>query len=139
GVAAPSVPLSRIPMRRARNSSARIERKGTGAESASPASGPAITSKSARRSATVRAIGPTTPIHENAPAPGGKCPVIGIRPGVGFNPQTPQKCAGARMEPPPSLPTPPMELPLAMAAASPPLEPPADLERSQGLEVFPER
>src|SRR5271157_6432970 len=114
-----------------------MRRNGTGAESASPASGPAITSNSARRSATERAIGPTTPIHEKAPAPGGKCPVAGMRPGVGFSPQIPQKCAGARTEPPPSLPTPPIEQLVAMAAASPPLEPPADLERSQGFDVLP--
>src|SRR6266849_8739496 len=110
---------------------------GTGAESASPASGPAITSKSERASAIVRAIGPTTPIQEKAPAPGGKCPVAGTRPGVGFNPQMPQKCAGTRMEPPPSLPTPPVEHPAAIAAASPPLEPPALHDKSQGFLVLP--
>src|SRR5258707_14943446 len=112
---------------------------GKGAESASPASGPAITSKSKRTSATVRAMGPTTPIQEKAPAPGGKCPVEGMRPGVGFNPQIPQKCAGTRIEPPPSLPTPPAEQPAAMAAASPPLEPPAECARFHGLLVFPVR
>src|SRR6266851_8101883 len=111
---------------------------GTGAESASPASGPAITSKSKRTSAMVRAIGPTTPIQEKAPAPGGKCPVAGMRPGVGFNPQIPQKCAGTRIEPPPSLPTPPAEQPAAIAAASPPLDPPADRARSHGLLVLPQ-
>ena len=107
GVARPRASLSRIPMRVARNSESRYARIGTGAESASPGSGPAITSKSMRISAMVRAMGPTTPIQEKAPAPGGKCPVEGMRPGVGFNPQIPQKCAGTRMEPPPSEPTPP--------------------------------
>ncbi len=48
-----------------------------------------------------------------------------MRPGVGFNPQMPQKCAGSRIDPPPSLPTPPAESPAAIAAASPPLDPPA--------------
>src|SRR5215467_7141114 len=43
-----------------------------GAESASPGSGPAITSKSVRTSAMVRAIGPTTPSQLRRPAPGGK-------------------------------------------------------------------
>ena len=43
-------------------------------------------------------MGPTTPIQEKAPAPGGKCPVAGTRPGVGFSPQIPQKCAGTRIE-----------------------------------------
>src|SRR6266851_1842304 len=66
-----------------------------------------------------------------------KCPVAGMRPGVGFNPQIPQKCAGTRMEPPPSLPTPPDEQPAAIAAASPPLEPPAEYARFHGLLVFP--
>ena len=41
------------------------------------------------------------------------------------------------MEPPPSLPTPPIEQPAAMAAPSPPLEPPAEYARFQGLLVFP--
>src|SRR5260370_8075994 len=85
----------------------------------------------------VRAIGPTTPIQENAPTPAEKCPVAGIRPGVGFSPQMPQKCAGTRIDPPPSLPTPPSEHPAAIAAASPPLEPPALRDKSQGLLVFP--
>ena len=42
------------------------------------------------------------------------------------------------MEPPPSLPTPPKERPAAMAAASPPLEPPAEYSRFQGFPVRPE-
>src|SRR5947208_14068310 len=62
-----------------------------------------------------------------------------MRPGVGFSPQIPQKCAGTRIEPPPSLPTPPAEHPEAMAAASPPLQPPAVRERSHGLFVRPYR
>src|SRR5713101_7973591 len=122
-------------MRRLRRSVSWRAGKGTGAESASPGSGPAMTSKSERTSAMVRAIGPTTPIQENAPAPDGKCPVAGMRPGVGFNPQIPQKWAGTRMEPPPSLPTPPAEQPAAMAAASPPLEPPEECDKFQGLQV----
>src|SRR5215472_16950504 len=98
-----------------------------------------MTSKSARTSATVRAIGPTTPIQPKAPAPEGKWPVAGTRPRVGLSPQIPQKCAGTRMEPPPSLPTPPIEQPAAIAAASPPLEPPDEYARFQGLLVFPLR
>src|SRR5580704_17405625 len=42
-----------------------------------------------------------------------------------------------RIDPPPSLPTPPAEQPAAIAAASPPLEPPGVRERSQGLFVRP--
>jgi len=64
---------------------------GTGAEDASPGSGPARTSNKARRSAMLRAMGPTTPSHENAPMPGGKWPVAGMRPGVGLSPQMLQK------------------------------------------------
>src|SRR5947199_3492198 len=41
------------------------------------------------------------------------------------------------MDPPPSLPTPPAEHPAAIAAASPPLEPPAVRDKSQGLFVRP--
>src|SRR5208282_3490099 len=52
-------------------------------------------------------------------------------------PQTPQKRAGTRIDPPPSLPTPPAESPAAIAAASPPLDPPAVRERSHGLFVRP--
>src|ERR1700676_1725583 len=110
---------------------------GTAADKASPGSGPAMTAKRARTSAMVRAIGPTTPIHAKAPTPAGKCPVAGMRPGVGLSPQMPQKCAGTRIEPPPSLPTPLIEHPAAMAAASPPLEPPALRDNSQGLLVLP--
>jgi hypothetical protein len=60
-----------------------------------------------------------------------------MRPGVGFSPQIPQKCAGKRIDPPPSLPTPPIEHPLAIAAASPPLEPPEEYSRFHGFDVFP--
>ena len=37
----------------------------------------------------------------------------------------PQQCAGMRIEPPPSLPIPPAEQKDAIAADSPPLDPPA--------------
>jgi len=47
-----------------------------------------------------------------------------MRPGVGFNEQMPVKCAGTRTEPPLSLPRPPADMPAAIAADSPPLEPP---------------
>ena len=41
------------------------------------------------------------------------------------------------MEPPPSLPIPPKEQPAAMAAASPPLEPPEEYAGFHGLLVRP--
>ena len=85
-------------------------------------SAPAITSRSSWTSSMVRAIGPTTPVSANGPPQGGKCPVAGTRPGVGLRPQMPLKCAGTRIDPPPSLPTPPADRPAAMAAASPPLD-----------------
>ena len=49
----------------------------------------------------------------------------------------PQKWAGTRIEPPPSLPRPPAEQPDAIAAASPPLDPPGVRSRSHGLLVRP--
>src|SRR5579863_2694009 len=109
----------------------------TGEVSASPGSGPRRTSKRNLRSAMVRAIGPTTPSQPKALFPAGKWPVAGMRPGVGLSPQMPQKCAGTRIDPPPSLPTPPAEHPDAIAAASPPLDPPDDLSKFHGLLVFP--
>lgn len=61
----------------------------------------------------------------------------GIRPGVGFSEQMPVKCAGSRTEPPLSLPNPHAESPAAMAAASPPLDPPAERSSDHGFEVRP--
>src|SRR5580700_5620448 len=113
------------------------QRTGTGAADVSPSSDTCITSNSTFKSETVRAIGPTTPIKAKGPTEVGKCPVAGMRPGVGFSPQIPLKCAGTRIEPPPSLPTPPAEHPAAIAAASPPLDPPAVRERFHGLWVQP--
>ena len=100
-------------------------------------SGPAITDSSSATSSTVRAIGPTTPVSAKGPPQGGKCPVAGTRPGVGFSPTIPVKWAGTRIEPPPSLPTPPAESPAAIAADSPPLEPPGVRAVSHGLLVRP--
>src|SRR5947209_20170415 len=119
------------------NSSLPGHRTGTGDAEGSPPSGPCMTSNSAFRSATVRAIGPTTPIRAKGPTELGKCPVAGMRPGVGLSPQMPLKCAGTRMDPPPSLPTPPAEQPEAIAAASPPLDPPGVRDRYHGLLVRP--
>ena len=100
-------------------------------------SAPAITSSSSCTSSIVRAIGPTTPVSANGPPHGGKCPVAGTRPGVGLRPQMPLKCAGTRIDPPPSLPTPPADSPAAMAAASPPLDPPGVRSSAHGLLVRP--
>ena len=54
----------------------------------------------------------------------GVCPSIATRPAVGFNPAMPQKCAGTRIDPERSLPRPAGERYAAIAAASPPLDPP---------------
>ena len=51
----------------------------------------------------------------------------------------PLKCAGTRIEPPPSLPTPAADMPEAIAAASPPLEPPGVRSKSHELLVRPYR
>jgi hypothetical protein len=56
----------------------------------------------------------------------GKWPVNGTRPVVGLSPAMPQQCAGCRILPPESLPSPSGEPPAAMIAASP-LELPAGL------------
>ena len=85
----------------------------------------------------VRAMGPIAPRIENGPTHGGRCPRPGMRPGVGLNEQMPVKCAGTRTEPPLSLPSPAAEIPAAMAADSPPLDPPGDRSRSHGFRVRP--
>jgi hypothetical protein len=60
-----------------------------------------------------------------------------MRPGVGLSEQMPVKCAGIRTDPPLSLPSPAADMPAAMAADSPPLEPPGVRFRSHGLRVCP--
>ena len=83
-------------------------------------------------SVTLRAIGPIcakTPIGEGGWA--------GTRPKLGFNPKTPVKALGMRIEPAPSLPTCNGPSPAAQAAAAPALLPPGVRERSQGLRVIP--
>ena len=60
-----------------------------------------------------------------------------IRPGVVFNPKTPQNAAGIRIDPPVSLATASGTIPAATAAAEPPLEPPGIRPRCHGLLVEP--
>ena len=52
-------------------------------------------------------------------------------------PQTPEKWQGVRMLPPMSVPTPSGDIPAAMAAPSPPDEPPGVCASDQGLFVRP--
>ena len=56
-----------------------------------------------------------------------------------MSPTTPVTLAGMRMEPPPSLPRAMGPSPAATAAPAPPLEPPGERSRSQGLRVTPHR
>src|SRR5439155_4313366 len=98
---------------------------------------PDSTLKSSCTSATYRAIGPMTEPSEYGPALAGHCPPPGTRPVPGFSPTTPQQCAGIRIEPARSLPNPVTEMHAAIAAASPPLDPPGVRERSCGLLVRP--
>src|SRR4051794_15302649 len=80
-------------------------------------------------SATLVAIGPTCASRS---APGG---TYGMRPNDGLYPTTPQNADGMRIEPAPSVPSSAVHSPAATAAAAPPLEPPADRPKFQGLRV----
>ena len=73
---------------------------------------------------------------------GGMAGVVVVRAGglaqqVGLWPQTPQSCAGLRMEAPMSLPSSSPVKPAASAAAAPLEEPPGVRPVSQGLPVVP--
>src|SRR5690625_1515861 len=58
-------------------------------------------------------------------------------PRVGLKPTTPQQLAGIRAEPAPSVASAITAMPLATAAAPPPVEPPGDKDRSHGLRATP--
>ena len=79
-------------------------------------------------SRTVRVIGPACDSSSTALA--GYC---GMRPHDGFSPKTPQNPEGMRIEPAPSVPCDRGPIPLATAAAAPPLDPPAVCPRFQGF------
>src|SRR5436190_1105917 len=101
----------------------------------SPATGPAITSRSAALSRTVRVIAWRTlkpPISSPAGA-------RDTRPRLGLRPKTPQHDAGMRIEPAPSPPPAAGSIPAATAAAEPPDDPPTVRSRSQGLTGGPAR
>ena len=73
-------------------------------------------------------------------APAQDSPTCGpplTRPRLGFSPTSPHSPAGIRMDPSPSLPWATATMPLATAAADPPLEPPDERVRSYGLHVGP--
>src|SRR5215472_12477339 len=85
-------------------------------------------------SSTVRLIGPTC-----ATVPKGDNGKAGTRPKLGFNPNTPAKLAGMRMEPPPSVPSAKGQNRAASAADEPPDEPPGVFSLFHGLRVMPVR
>src|SRR6267142_976116 len=64
-------------------------------------------------------------------------PVIGTRPQVGFNPQTPHQAEGVRMEPPWSPPSAISTSPVATSAALPAEEPPVLYSGLCGLRMGP--
>src|SRR2546427_60472 len=80
-------------------------------------------------SATVRASGPTW----SRLLQSGITPWQLTRPNDGLRPTMPQSAAGMRIEPPVSVPTEATHIPDAMAAAEPPLDPPAMRSVFQGL------
>ncbi len=88
-----------------------------------------MTSSRSAASATVRAIGPFT----LKPARSGSSGPLETRPRDGLIPNSPHTLDVMRMDPPPSLPWAAGAKPAATAAAAPPLDPPADLDRSHGV------
>ena len=85
-------------------------------------------------SPTVRPMGPMT---EYPLTPSDVRGPSDIRPREGLSPSRPQQEAGIRTEPPSSVPSATGHMPLATAAADPPLEPPGDSVISHGLRHAP--
>ena len=83
------------------------------------------------RETTPCALIPLQPSPASGPA--------GVRPRVGFMPNTPQHEAGTRIEPPPSVACAAGTMPAATAAAEPPDEPPAPRSGCHGFRVWPNR
>ena len=69
--------------------------------------------------------------------PNGDSGWAGTRPKLGFSPTLPQKAAGMRTDPAPSVPTLSGPRPAATAAAVPPEDPPGVRVGSHGLRVMP--
>jgi hypothetical protein len=87
-------------------------------------------------SRTVRAIGPTCQSRRGTR---GQIPVAGMRPCVAFRATMPVCAAGPRTEMARSLPRPNGAMPAAIAADSPPLDPPGVRSRFHGLFDLPVR
>ena len=75
------------------------------------------------------AASPAQPSPTNGP--------MGLRPRLGFRPNSPHWAAGMRIDPPPSVACAIGTMPAATAAAAPPDEPPAVRPGSHGLRVGP--
>jgi hypothetical protein len=84
-------------------------------------------------SSAVRAIGPVTWSVSHSQSVG----CVGTSPTDGRKPTTPQNDAGIRSEPPRSVPSASAIMPVASAAAPPPVDPPALFVASHGLRVRP--
>src|SRR6516225_7127309 len=102
---------------------------GSGRASGRPGSGPHIPASSSAASAAVRAIGPTTG--------SGSKGSLGTSPGVVRSPTRPQKAAGFLTLAATSVPSANGIIPVATAAAAPPLLPPGVSRVSYGLRVGP--
>src|SRR4051812_29987911 len=99
----------------------------------SAADGPTTTDSISAASRTERVNGPSTDNVFQPRNPGS----LGTAPKVGLWPTIPQKDAGIRTEPPPSVPSARAVIPAATDAPAPPLDPPGVRPRSQGLRVSP--
>src|SRR5205085_5542884 len=106
---------------------------GTGAMDGSPGTQPAVASRIAALSRTVRVSACSTATPERTSPAGAH----ELRPRVGFRPTSPQHDEGMRIEPAPSLPCAAGTIPLATAAPDPPDDPPGVREGSHGFRVGP--
>ena len=129
--------LDSTPMRNAPGfapTSAANGRTGGAAAYGSPGRKPEMASSAAalsrtERLTTCRTTSPAHPSPSSGPSD--------TRPRVGLRPNRPHALAGMRIEPPPSPACANGTMPDATAAALPPLDPPGDRSRSQGLRAGP--
>ena len=99
---------------------------------------PAMTFSPFLKSPTDLAMGPSVRKAPDIPMSTGSIEFTkGSLPILGFNEAMPQQYAGLRREPPISLPNPNGLIPVAIAAPSPPLEPPGVSFLFHGLNVLP--
>ena len=99
-----------------------------------PESGPEVTSRIAAVSRTLRLTRFSWVMPSLASA---RCGPAGLSPRLGLRPTRPLQAAGMRIDPPLSVAWAAGTMPLATAAAEPPLEPPAMRSSCQGLRVAP--